>query len=484
MVRLVPRAGGAALVASLLVAGCNPENPAAPDMRTGQAEAPQPQAVQAVPDEYIVLFNSDVSDPPGLARQLSAAHGFEVQQDYVHAVKGFAGRIPAQALDGLRNNPRIASITPNFTYTLNTPPAAAVTVPVNGLRVRLVANDLAPGDVAAWPNQGSEADAVQANPAQRPVYHAPSAEFGGNASVGFNEGSDNDEILEIAGVAPHASGTLIAVFRQEDATRHNYGLFATYGSSSSRSGMVTRRSTGKKGFDYWDSTNGWAGGATVVSANQTYVGVWRIESGVAVDLQLDGVAVGSKSLGAGFPTFDRYLIGLSNPGTNSRFDGRVAEILFYDRAILDCERDDIVAGLGAEYGVSVAVSGGGCQPPQPPAPPTALSATATGATTMDLGWTDGSNNEDGFRIERRLGQAGAWSEIDTTGPNATSYGDSGLTAETEYCYQVRAYNADGTSAYTNTACATTDTGPTIPPPVSVPGAGLRVRLVANDLAPG
>ncbi|MFQ5529868.1 MAG: fibronectin type III domain-containing protein, partial [Gemmatimonadota bacterium] len=469
MYRLVPRALGATLVASILVVGCKPENPVAPDTGTEQPEAPPPRAVQAVPDEYIVLFEPNVSDPPGLARQLATAHGLQTKHDYQHAVKGFSARIPPQALDGLRNNPNIKSITPNFTYTLDTPPAAAVPVPTNGLVVRLVADDLAPGNVAVWPNQGTAGDAVQTNPAAQPVYHAPAAEFGGHASVGFNEGSDNDEVLAIAGVASHGSGTLIAVFRQEGSTRHNYGLFAPYGSSNSRSGMVTRRSTGRKGFDYWDSTHGWVGGATQVNAGQTYVGVWRVESGVAVDLQLDGVDIKSKAIGSGLPTFNRYYIGNSNPGTNSRFDGRVAEILFYDRAILDCERDDIVADLGVEYGVSVAAGGGGCVPPDPPAAPTGLLATATGETTADLTWTDGSTNEDGFRIERRVGQGGAWSEINTVGPNVTSYGDSGLTGDTEYCYQVRAFNADGNSAYTNISCATTDPPPPPDPPAAPTG---------------
>ena len=37
---------------------------------------------------------------------------------------------------------------------------------------------------------------------------------------------------------------------------------------------------------------------------------------------------------------------------------------------------------------------------QPPADPTALSAVSTGLSTIDLGWMDGSDNEDDFRIER------------------------------------------------------------------------------------
>jgi len=349
--------------------------------------------------------------------------------------------------------------------------------------VRLIANDLNPGDVAVWPNQGSAGNAVQATASKQPSYHGPSAEFNGHASVGFNEGGDDDEILDVLNVASHGSGTLIAVFRQEDVTRHNYGIFAPYGASNSRSGMVTRRSSGSQRFDYWDSSNGWVGGSALVSANQTYVGVWRVEGGVSVDLQLDGVAAGSKSIGSAFPSFNRYVIGNTKPGSKSRFDGRISEMLFYDRAISDCEREEIVAALGAEYGVSVVI-GGGCSTPLPPNPPTGLSATSTGISTIDLGWTDGSNDEDGFRIERRLGQAGVWSEITTTGPNVTAFGDSGLTDGTEFCYQVQAFNGSGSSDWTPAACATTEAIGSLPLPVTVTETGLRLRLIANDLGGG
>ncbi|MDH3298543.1 MAG: S8 family serine peptidase, partial [Gemmatimonadota bacterium] len=355
-----------------------------------------------------------------------------------------------------------------------------VSVPGAGLRVRLVANDLTPGEVASWGNRGSEADASQPTVSKRPVYYAPAAEFGGHASVGFNEGSDRDDVLEITGVSSHGSGTLIAVFRQEGASGHNYGLFGAWGSSASRSGMVTWRKSGGH-LEYWDSSNGWTGGTGSPAGGVTYVGVWRVTGGVRADLFLNGAAAGSSPLSSSFPSFNRYTIGMTEPSSSTRFDGRVAEILFYDRAILDCERDDITAALGAQYGVSVSVPGGGCNPPSDPA---GLSATAAGIDGIDLGWTDTSIDEDGFRIDRRLGQAGAWVEIATTPANQTSFGDAGLDPSTEYCYQVRSFNGNGNSGATPAACATTDAIGPLPPPVTVTETGLRLRLIANDLSAG
>ncbi|MBA3323690.1 MAG: fibronectin type III domain-containing protein [Pyrinomonadaceae bacterium] len=87
-------------------------------------------------------------------------------------------------------------------------------------------------------------------------------------------------------------------------------------------------------------------------------------------------------------------------------------------------------------------------PPTPPAAPTNLVGTSVSANQINLQWTDNSNNETGFRIERSTDGI-AFPLIDTVGQNITSYSGAGLTAGTFYYYRVRAYNAQGNSAYTN-----------------------------------
>ncbi len=47
---------------------------------------------------------------------------------------------------------------------------------------------------------------------------------------------------------------------------------------------------------------------------------------------------------------------------------------------------------------------------------------STGTSTIGLGWTDGSDNEDDFRIERGLSATGPFSQIGTTGPNVAVFG--------------------------------------------------------------
>ncbi|MCX6334965.1 MAG: fibronectin type III domain-containing protein [Bacteroidia bacterium] len=93
--------------------------------------------------------------------------------------------------------------------------------------------------------------------------------------------------------------------------------------------------------------------------------------------------------------------------------------------------------------------------PAVPTAPSNLSATASSGTQINLSWTDNSNDETGFRIERSADGSTGWSEIATTAANTATYQNTGLTASTIYYYRVRAYNSAGNSTYTNNANATT-----------------------------
>ena len=74
------------------------------------------------------------------------------------------------------------------------------------------------------------------------------------------------------------------------------------------------------------------------------------------------------------------------------------------------------------------------------------------AASLTLSWSDKSNNEDGFRIERMV-SGGVLAQIAQVGANVTSYSDANLTSGLNYCYVVRAFNSAGTSDASNAACA-------------------------------
>jgi len=115
-----------------------------------------------------------------------------------------------------------------------------------------------------------------------------------------------------------------------------------------------------------------------------------------------------------------------------------------------------------------------------------LSASAVSPSQVDLAWQDNSPNETGFEVHRSTtGSGGTFTSLAKTGANVTSYSDLGLTANTNYCYKVRAFKTHGRttsySAFSNTACATTLGPPAAPSNVNAtPPSSIRVDVTWTD----
>lgn len=126
------------------------------------------------------------------------------------------------------------------------------------------------------------------------------------------------------------------------------------------------------------------------------------------------------------------------------------------------------AGSGADgSGDTDTVSGTSTTTTSPTIPANFL-ATKYSSSAIALVWDDKSSNESGFKIERRLGTSGSWSQIATVGANVESYNDTGLPSSTHYDYRNRSYNSAGNSAYTRIDGSTTDAGSsTTPTPPTV-----------------
>ncbi len=93
--------------------------------------------------------------------------------------------------------------------------------------------------------------------------------------------------------------------------------------------------------------------------------------------------------------------------------------------------------------------------PFPPDQPSNVVATPVSNTQVQVTWTDNSNNEDDFRVDREAvvgpvsgtdeEPARVYTEVGTVGPDVTTFSDTGLESGAAYNYQVRACNENGCS---------------------------------------
>jgi chitodextrinase len=143
------------------------------------------------------------------------------------------------------------------------------------------------------------------------------------------------------------------------------------------------------------------------------------------------------------------------------FLGMIDEVRVYNVALTP---EQIQADM------NTAVGGGGTQDTQAPTSPSGLTATATGATQINLNWTASTDNVavTGYLVERCQGTA-CTNFVQIATPTAANFTDTGLAGSTSYRYRVRATDAAGNlSGYSSIATGTTsDTqAPTAPTSLS------------------
>ena len=137
-------------------------------------------------------------------------------------------------------------------------------------------------------------------------------------------------------------------------------------------------------------------------------------------------------------------------GGAQRFTGVIDEVRIYNVALTQAQ---------IQADMNTSVGGGGTPDTQPPTAPSGLTATAAGATQINLNWTASTDTVGvtGYRVERCQGVTCA-NFVQIATPPGTSYADTGLAPSTPYRYQVRATDAAGNlSGYSNVASATTST---------------------------
>jgi hypothetical protein len=201
-------------------------------------------------------------------------------------------------------------------------------------------------------------------------------------------------------------------------------------------------------FDYQDPNNYYFFSSNQSNDDATS-GIFKVVDGVSTELAdiSGGITPGTTyhlSVVRSGDRIDAYRDGtLVASATDSTFtSGQVGLGTKNDRATFD---NFVVTGTAAETP----------EPPStPPVDPSDLVATTVSSSKINLTWTDNSDDEASFRVERSTA-GGSWDVIATLVPNTTSYSAIGLDASTTYNFRVRAYNTVGYSGYTATATATT-----------------------------
>ncbi len=84
-----------------------------------------------------------------------------------------------------------------------------------------------------------------------------------------------------------------------------------------------------------------------------------------------------------------------------------------------------------------------------PDAPSDLVVTLVSGPAINLQWTDNSENERWFIIERKIGISGSWNPTDTVAQDITAHQIDGLSNFMDYFYRVYAYNPAGASGYSN-----------------------------------
>lgn len=164
-------------------------------------------------------------------------------------------------------------------------------------------------------------------------------------------------------------------------------------------------------------------------------------------------------------TFGYKTSGLGLGGNCRGFNGNIAEVLIFNRALTASERTTVNYYLNGKYGLVAAV------PPKP----ANLTANAISQTQIGLTWnetlTNGGTTQ--ISIERKTGINGTYAQVARIA-NALSYVDTNLAAGTAYYYRVRAINLNTWSPYSNETDATT-----LSSGVGVPFGSLALWLKAD-----
>lgn len=493
--------------AALLFAACSegPEGPVASNEQSGPEVNTLHKADGApdITDRYIVVFKDDVGNPRSMAAEMTRGKGITTHFTYQHAIKGFAATIPEQALEGIRRNPNVAYIEPDGlvykTATQNNPPSWGLD--------RIDQRDLPMDSKYVYQNEGQGVNIYIIDTGIKFNHQ----EYNGRAFSGYdfvdndNDASDCDgHGTHVAGTAAgtnvgvakkatlyavrvldcNGSGTYSGVIAGIDWVTQNHvkpavanmSLGGGYSSSvntavnnSVAAGVVYAVSAGNSNSSACNYSPASAADAITVGATESNDKRASYSNyGSCVDIFAPGSGIYSSTINGGYASWNGtsmaspHVAGVAALYLASNTSATPANVT---NAILNGASANKLTGNLRPGSPNLLLYSliAGAVSTNPPADPSNLTATAAAsAPEITLSWSDNSNDEDGFNIERWDGSN--YVQIASVGADVTTFTNTGLNYNTSYTYRVAAYNSAGNSGYTNTASATTAqlTAPTAP----------------------